>query len=264
MKNWDTTYAELNELLELTISLSTQCGQIAMSHYQQSFVYDESLVTQVELASFEFINSELKKYFPKSNIFGQNYHPDDTPPKEDDYVWVIDALDGTSAYSSSVPIWSISMALFISGKPAVGVVNMPATEETYYSIYNHKAFLNGEELQVTDCSGEDNDSTMLTYSRFHQKYTVDYPGKLRSFGSTAAHLAYLARGTVSAVLIDNVHLWDIAAGAIILQSAGGEIHYLDGNRVDFGELLRGEPISDTMLATPKGIYPAIAHYIHSF
>jgi myo-inositol-1(or 4)-monophosphatase len=94
---------------------------------------------------------------------------------------------------------------------------------------------------------------LLTYSRFHSDFTTHFPGKVRSLGSTAAHIAYVAHGAASAAILGNVHVWDIAAGVVILEAAGGVVRTMDGKRPELSEFLEGDRIGQILVVAAKGL-----------
>ena len=87
-----------------------------------------------------------------------------------------------------------------------------------------------------------------------------FPGKLRNFGSSAGHMAYVARGAADACLMKNVNVRDLAAGSIILEAAGGEIRFFDGKPFHVGEYLDGKNVEGPLIATPRGSLESLIKY----
>ena len=113
--------------------------------------------------------------------------------------------------------------------------------------------LNDREIAVRE-QAMDNESLLLTYSRFHSDFVTHLTGKVRSLGSSAAHMAYVARGAASGAVLGNVHIWDIAAGLVILEAAGGGIRDLAGKKVDPSAYLTGSTVDKVLVAAPKGLH----------
>jgi myo-inositol-1(or 4)-monophosphatase len=98
---------------------------------------------------------------------------------------------------------------------------------------------------------------MLTHSDYHRGEAQRFPGKIRSLGSTAYHMALVARGAAVAAVLGRPRLWDLAAGAALLRAIGGEIRYRSGAAVDFAALLEGERAPDHLVAAGPGMIDEI-------
>jgi myo-inositol-1(or 4)-monophosphatase len=97
------------------------------------------------------------------------------------------------------------------------------------------------------------DGFILAYSEFHRRHLISFRGKMRALGSTAYHLALVARGAAEAAILGRARVWDVAAGLALLEAAGGELVYLkSGRRVDLAELLDGSLSKDIMVAARAG------------
>jgi len=107
----------------------------------------------------------------------------------------------------------------------------------------------------------DNESLMLTYSRFHGEFASTFPGKIRNLGCTAAHLGYVASSRAEAALLKYVHIWDLAAGLILLEAAGGEICFLDGEKFHLNDYLDSQKVDKPLLAAPAGEHSIISQYL---
>jgi len=122
-------------------------------------------------------------------------------------------------------VWAISVGVLVRGEPVAGVVYLPLVDE-YYSSDGRFARLNGAPIHVDD-SGRITDETLLCVtSEAHRHYHIEFGGKTRAFGSSAAHICYVARGAAAAAVLGHQALWDIAGALPILRAAGGEIVYL--------------------------------------
>src|SRR6185369_14195390 len=103
---------------------------------------------------------------------------------------------------------------------------------------------NGRSLvRAVPASGE-GDLFMLTHSDYHRGDARRFPGKIRSLGSTAYHMALVARGAAVAAVLGRPRLWDISAGAAMLRAIGGDLRYRSGAVVELGALLKGERAPD--------------------
>jgi len=174
----------------------------------------------------------------------------------EDYLWIIDPLDGTTNFIHASTPYAISIALTYKQKPVVGVIYEITRNEIFYAWKGSKAYLNGKEIQVsrTDKLSE----ALIVCGRPHHymdRYpellnSVDYFMKnthgLRLSGSAASDLAYVACGRYDGRFEFNLKPWDIAAGVLIIQQAGGFISDFKGGNNYFK--------NGSVLASNKGIF----------
>ncbi|MDA9614885.1 inositol monophosphatase [Pseudomonadota bacterium] len=147
-----------------------------------------------------------------------------------EFYWVVDPLDGTSNYSRDIPISCVSIALMQDVAPILGVIYDFNHDDLYYGHQNSKAFLNQDEIAVSDYSIK-HQSTLVTgipaktdYSDEEFKNMInDFQDwkKVRMIGSAAMAAIYVAAGKAEIYKENGIFLWDIAAGAAIVKAAGG-------------------------------------------
>jgi myo-inositol-1(or 4)-monophosphatase len=251
------------EILTFAKGLARASGALALSFFGRAnpaLRYDRDLVTEEDLAVGKYINKEIMVTFPEHRFFGQvSQMPENDLSKP---LWVVDPLDGSASFSAGMPIWGVSIALFDAFQPVLGVIHLPVAGEVYSAIMDEPAMLNDRQISICE-QVMDNESLLLTYSRFHADYLTHLQGKVRSMGSTAAHLAYVARGAATCVVAGNNHIWDVAAGAVILKAAGGCICDLRGKEVDLADYLSIQRIDKTLIAAPVGLHGDIAALIEA-
>lgn len=154
------------------------------------------------------------------------------------YNWIIDPLDGTTNFIHGIPTYSISIALYEHGKPVVGVVYEINRGEMFSAFHGGKAYLNNKEISV---SHRPDLSTCLLATGFpyyefekQAQYMALFAEMmrkchgLRRIGSAAVDLAYVACGRFDAFFEYNLNSWDVAAGAYIVQQAGGQVLNFEG------------------------------------
>jgi myo-inositol-1(or 4)-monophosphatase len=157
-------------------------------------------------------------------------------------LWVVDPIDGTTNFLHGHPMYSVSVALVLNGTPEVGVVVCPATSERWWATRGGGAFKNGRPIRV---SSPPDMATALVGTGFPFKalhLLDDYLGQLgrvlrnsagvRRGGSAALDLAYLASGSLDAFWELLLYPWDVMAGVLLIQEAGGVVTRLDGSAVD--------------------------------
>lgn len=246
---------DLERLVEFSKDLIRRSGQEALSYYgkgspQQKF--DETLVTEAELHLHEFFQDQLYAKFPEHRVFtpregvSSDYTHDDRR-----YLWVYDALDGIANFQAGIPVWGISLALLENHWPLFGLYYMPATGDFFHARAGGKAFRGEGEIRVSPQNTIDDESLLLTYSRFHHRYNSRFPGKMRDLGCTGAHLCYVAMGRAEAAIISNETYQGLAACAMIVEAAGGSIYKMDGRPFDLNDHLEGQRIMEPLLVATR-------------
>ncbi|TKJ28591.1 MAG: inositol-phosphate phosphatase [Chloroflexi bacterium B3_Chlor] len=247
--------------VDLVKAWARQAGDVALRYFNRvegSLKEDRTLVTQADYEIEDLLTGYLRATYPEHGIIGE----EGTKEIHGDYVWAIDPLDGTRVFLAGLPVWGISIGLLWRGRPWLGVFYMPLLDDWYYSASPASgAFWNDQPIQCPATDGWDEDSLLCVRSDVHRRYNITFPGITRALGSAAAHLCYVARGNAMAVLLDKPGIWDIAAGAAILQAAGGALRYLAGGEVQMENLLEEGTARNPMLGAHPSLIDRLAHYI---
>ncbi|MEW6533245.1 MAG: inositol monophosphatase family protein [Thermodesulfobacteriota bacterium] len=258
------TEPELRTLKEFVENTLRKSGALLMElygHGNPGLKFDDELVTEADNAAWALISSKIRGSFERHSFLrelnAEQVASEDCPR----FIWIVDPLDGAASFQAGLPVWGISAALFELFWPVLGFLYLPVTGELYSAYAQREALLNDKPIRVREKSTIDNESLILVYSRFHQDFTSDFPGKIRNFGSSAGHMAYVARGAADACILKNVNVRDLAAGSIILEAAGGEIRFLDGKRFHVGDYLDGSRVDGPLIAAPKGTYKSFASHL---
>ncbi len=191
------------------------------------------LVTQVDFASERVIREVVLREHPEHSVLGEEGGRTGSHP----YCWVVDPVDGTSNFVRGVPHFAVSIGLEHEGESYLGVVTNPTTGDTYHVVRGQGAFKNGERLQVSRCA--ELGAAFVTVSFSADKAVIDQAKPvwealltraqtLRRMGSTALELALLAEGKTDAFAGFGQGAWDVAAGALLVEEAGGSVRRLDG------------------------------------
>ena len=156
-----------------------------------------------------------------------------------DIFWVVDPLDGTANYSRNIPICCVSIALIKNMKPVLGVIYDFSNNDLYEGSVNTLAMQNGLEIKVSDISNQ-GEGILITglpnktdYSdEALLKMVKDFQGwrKVRMIGSAAIGSVYIASGKADVYKESRTYLWDVAAGAAIVQAAGGTASITNQNK----------------------------------
>lgn len=219
---------------------------------------DQSLVSQADVDIERMLREAISSHFPDHGIMGEEEGMQDI---EREFVWCLDPLDGTEAFLCGLPVWAVSIGLLRNKEPYRGVVYLPATDECYWNDETG-AYWNGNPISVSDATGLQPTDWLINHSKTHLDYDVLFPGKMRSFGSYAAHFCYIARASAPAGLIGRPNLWDIAAGMAILHTAGGVTTTLpNGELLDVSTLFDGKTSTHPLLASPPALVSDLVRYI---
>ncbi len=206
------------------------------------------LVTEADVASQEAVRNLVLGAFPEHGFIGEEgASVDDNPPEETEYRWIVDPLDGTTNFVHGVPHFCVSVALEQKGRLLVGAVYNPLGDECYLAEAGNGARLNGAPLstsEVTDLSQSlaavglpcvvNSESPDLRL--FNQALAGCQA--VRRTGSAALNLCYVAAGRFDLAWNYSTKIWDVAAGALIIQEAGGCVESPHGGNfiVDQGRL----------------------------
>ena len=207
-------------------------------------------VSYVDKNTEKKIINNLKKLIPAAGFIAEEgtYNK-----QEKKYKWIIDPLDGTTNFIHSLPPYSVSIALMDNKEIILGVIYEIGLDECFFTWKDYPSYLNGKEINVSKIA-KVTDSLLATgfpfsnFDRFDQfieslRYFMRNTHGVRRLGSAAVDLAYTACGRFDAFWEYNLNPWDIAAGIIILQNAGGKVSdFSGGNKYLFGkEIVAGNP-----------------------
>jgi len=198
------------------------------------------LVTELDLASQAEIVGRIEAVFPDHRIMAEE---DEAGRRElGGPVWIIDPLDGTTNFVHGLPTYCVSICLSVDGQPQVGVIYDPERDELFSALRGEGAFLGDQPIQPS-AQDELSQSLLVTgfpydlenqieviMARFKRLLTLSQG--VRRLGSAALDLAYVACGRMDAFWEDGLHPWDMAAGVLLVNEAGGRVSDLDGQPYD--------------------------------
>ena len=237
------------------VHLAREAGHLAYGFFGKASATlkaDDSWVTEADLAVERFIREELRSSRPDDDIIGEE--GDTTAVSSAPYVWAIDPIDGTRAFYHGFPVWGVSIGLLVEGMPYAGVFVLPALGDLYHTD-GTTAFLNDVPLRPPN-PPVDKNAVFLISEGAYQARTIDYPGKVLSLGSAAAHLCYVARGSAVGAM-DQAGVWDYAAGAAILSTLGISARYVSGQAVAFTDMYDGRVVPEPTLFAPDAVFESL-------
>lgn len=208
-------------------------------------------VTQVDRAAEQAIIDIIRRAYPEHSFLAEESGA--SAGAQPEFQWVIDPLDGTTNYIHSFPQYCVSIALEHKGILTQAVVYDPAKNELFTASRGRGAFLDDRRMRVTKCS-QLADALVGTGFPFKEFERIDvYMRQLRTLmgtcagvrraGAAALDLAYVAAGRLDAFWETGLSRWDMAAGALLIQEAGGLVSDLDGEAafLDSGEIAAATP-----------------------
>lgn len=197
------------------------------------------VVTEIDEESERYIIDRIRREFPNDRILSEESGLSGSGG--DERVWIVDPLDGTRNYVMGVPFFCVSIGVTRGGSPIVGAIYDPVHNEMFFAARGGGAFLNGERIEVSH--EETLDDSVISVSwvkrRADRRRFVTYIEELsrdtsffRRFGSAALVTAYVACGRVHAYVQGGLNPWDVAAGILIVEEAGGVVTDFAGKPID--------------------------------
>jgi len=254
----------IEDLSRFAMDVIQRCGEEALSFYGKGnpgIKFDEDLITEADYHLMQFFQDQLHTHFPEHQIFRNNQADTDYTHDEKRYLWIFDPLDGVANFQAGIPIWGLSLALIENFWPIFGIFYMPSTGDLFHARAGQNAYLGKEEIRVSDYKNINDESLLLTFSRFHHHYRSSFPGKIRDLGCTGAHICYVAMGRADSAVLANESFQDLAAAGIILEAAGGKICNMDGSDFFLNEYLDGQKIQHHLLVMAPEIYSQVRNCI---
>jgi myo-inositol-1(or 4)-monophosphatase len=235
--------------LKLAQTAALQAGKLQQEAFGSSLKVmtkgsDIDLVTTVDRESDVLITDILRKACPDDYILSEEqFEEGHSIPLTN--TWVIDPLDGTTNYAHGFPHFAVSIAYFWRGKPQIGVVYNPLTKEMFYAIRNRGAFLNDTPIFTSNNRAHDLAHALLA-TGFPYDIATSEVNNINHFqriaprchgvrrpGAAALDLAYVASGRLDGFWELKLSIWDVAAGILLVEEAGGKVTTLDGHAIPY-------------------------------
>jgi len=219
--------------LELATSAALTAGKLLRQHFGSDAIVDEATHHDIKLAldkeSQELITGILLDACPGDALYGEEGIAGN---QESSRQWIVDPIDGTVNFFYGIPHFCVSIALRVDGEIVVGVIHDPMVGETWTVEKGGPAMLNGVPIQASkretfDQSilfvgcGKDEEALRTGIERFRRASLR--ARKMRMMGSAALGMAYIACGRLDAYIESRISLWDIAAGQLLVETAGGKV-----------------------------------------
>jgi len=265
------TSENLQIFLEIATEAALAAGAVLQGYWGNLDAITEKgrpgdLVTVADKASEAVILEILRRHFPSHSILAEE--SGQLGEKESEYLWAIDPLDGTTNYTHQYPFFATSIGLLIAGVPQVGVIFDPFHNELFRAAKGLGATLNRRPIQVSQTE-QLSKSLLVTGFAYDRRETPDnnyaefchlthLTQGVRRSGSAALDLAHVACGRVDGYWERGIAPWDIAAGVVLLEEAGGKVTAYDGSPLSIksGRILATNghihaPLSTELLQVPS-------------
>ncbi len=223
----------MNNDLSLATEAAIEAGRLLKGHFGKAMKVDEELHHDIKLAldkeSQDLITKILLSARPGDALYGEEGVAGD---QDSERHWIVDPIDGTVNFFYGIPHFCVSIALRIGEEVVLGVIHDPMVGETWTIELGGVPQLNGEPVKVSPRTkleeavlfvgcGKDVDSLKTGMERFERASVR--ARKMRMMGSAALGMAYICCGRLDAYVEATISLWDIAAGKLLVEAAGGQV-----------------------------------------
>jgi myo-inositol-1(or 4)-monophosphatase len=219
--------------LELATQAALEAGKLIRQNFGGDPTVDEATHHDIKLAldkeSQDLITAILLGARPGDALYGEEGLAGN---QDSERQWIVDPIDGTVNFFYGIPHFCVSIALRVAGEIVVGVIHDPMVGETWTVEKGGPAMLNGRPIQVSKRDdlaesilyvgcGKDEEALRTGVERFHRASLR--ARKMRMMGSAALGMAYIASGRIDGYIESRISLWDIAAGQLLVETAGGKV-----------------------------------------
>lgn len=232
-----------SELLTVAIQAALHAGHILKAGFGTAYEISSkegrhNLVTTYDKRAESIISKILMERFPTHGFLGE----ESGHQKSGDVLWIVDPLDGTVNFARNIPLFSVSIAAAVEGQVIAGVVYQPMTEELFWAEKGKGSYLNGTKISVskqeklydaflaTGFPYHVQDNPLSCIETFSRLTGLGIP--IRRLGSAAVDLSYVAAGRFDGYWEVSLESWDLAAGLLLVQEAGGRVSRYDGSLCD--------------------------------
>jgi myo-inositol-1(or 4)-monophosphatase len=186
----------------------------------------QDFVSEADKACEAFLVAGLLKAFPQDSVLGEEGGSQNAGG---DAVWIIDPIDGTSNFIAGIPLWCVSLGLVVGRRAVLGIIYNPITDELYAARDGEGARLNGKPIRVSATQSLDQARMGLGFS--YRRPVAEHLRAVQAcleasceytrFGSGALGMAFAADGRLDGYYEAHINVWDVAAGLVLVQEAGG-------------------------------------------
>ncbi|KAF0152032.1 MAG: Inositol-1-monophosphatase (IMPase) (Inositol-1-phosphatase) (I-1-Pase) [Ignavibacteria bacterium] len=228
-------------MLDKVIYIAREAGEVLRNGFGKNFLVEyktnvANLVTEYDKRSEKTIIDFIKKEFPTHSVLAEE---SGSHQSSGEYLWVIDPLDGTTNFAHGLPIFSVSIGVLKKGEMVCGVIYDVMRDAMYTAEKGSGAFCNGRKLCVST-NDDLHKSVLVTGFPYNVHENPDFAYErftaflrvaraVRRLGSAAIDMCYVAEGVFDGFWEVSLNAWDMAAGIILVEEAGGKITDFAGN-----------------------------------
>jgi myo-inositol-1(or 4)-monophosphatase len=229
-------------LLDFAIQTARDAGRVLAERFgralQVSNKGDIDLVTEADIASERLIIERIRSHYPRHVILAEESGETSRAGQPGEFKWIVDPLDGTTNYAHGYPCFCVSIALEQAGEIVVGVIYDPVRDELFAAERGAGATLNSRRIRVSDvddlnaamlCTGFPYDVRERGEFARHFHNFIMHAQAVRRDGSAALDMAYVACGRFDGFWEEGLRPWDVAAGKLLVEEAGGRVSRYDGS-----------------------------------
>lgn len=225
---------EQKRALAAAVAAARAAGKLMQQNFAKAKVVNEAthhdIKLELDVRCQKLIEKMLHKAFPEIPFLGEEGITGDVAGE---YRWVVDPIDGTVNYAFGIPHAAVSIALQYRGQSIVGVIYGPFTDELWTAIRGEQTKWNGKPVSVSNRTKIEDAIIAMGFSKSKENLEKSIPylnrlarqaKKIRIMGSAALELAYVASGRLDIYIERRINLWDVAAGSLLVECAGGEFY----------------------------------------
>ena len=225
--------------------ISQEGASFDLTRIEQKHVFN-NLVSYVDKEAEKKLVATFRKLFPQAGFITEEGTVERV--QQNEYNWIIDPLDGTTNFLHGIPLYAISIGLTRNEEAILGVIYDVCQKQCYHAIENSPAFCDDQIIKVSGITTLSESLLATGFPYYHFDKREDYLDIIKEFlntthgirrlGSAAIDLAYVACGRLEGFFEYNLHPWDVAAGTLIVQQAGGKVtDFTGGKNFLFGDQL---------------------------
>lgn len=224
--------------LETAVDIAREAGTLLVGYFERRVAFETKgefdLVTEADRASEKLVVERLRSHFPSHAIVAEEGGGIET---SSEYRWFVDPLDGTTNFAHSFPVFNVTLGLERAGEVIAGVVYDPIRQELFTAERGAGAYLNNHRIHVSNIAklSDSLASTGFPSRKRHHNVNIHFYYQLamashgvRRTGSAAVDLAYVAAGRLDFFWEFGLKPWDVAAGCLLVQEAGGRVTDMNG------------------------------------
>jgi len=251
----------VSEFVDIAVKAAKDAGSLLLDMRDSNLTIEKKgmvdLVTNADRASEKLIREVIDSNFPSHQFVAEE---GTLAKSESEYKWLVDPLDGTTNYAHGFPVWCIAIGLLKGSEIIAGCIYNPNLDECFTAEKGKGAFLNGKPIHVSETAKLDDallatgfpydirtsgDDNLKEFTAFYKKAQA-----VRRAGAAALDLAYVACGRLDGFWEFKLSPWDIAAGILLIEEAGGKASTYFGGPYDIfkGELLASNGLIHTEMS----------------